>query len=158
MKRFLGTIEVGGPLLAAFLLNWRMAAAMLGLAPVLLVIRRFITPREQAALQTERQLAGAVRWFAQEAIAGRRFIRASHTHAHAQARLHELNQRLLTEGSYRVTTLASYQHNMWMTARGLGLLLVFAVGIAETGTHDELMTASGPYQRLHAAQASPERT
>ena len=70
----------------------------------------------------------------------------------------ELNQRLLTEGSYRVTTLASYQHNMWMTARGLGLLLVFAVGIAETGTHDELMTASGPYQRLHAAQASPERT
>ena len=44
----------------------------------------------------------------------------------------ELNQRLLTEGSYRVTTLASYQHNMWMTARGLGLLLVFAVGIAET--------------------------
>ena len=50
----------------------------------------------------------------------------------AQARLRELNQRLLTEGSYRVTTLASYQHNMWMTARGLGLLLVFAVGVAET--------------------------
>ena len=52
----------------------------------------------------------------------------------AQARLRELNQRLLSEGSYRVTTLASYQNNMWMTARGLGLLLVFAVGIAETAS------------------------
>ena len=134
MKGFLGAIELAGPLIAAFLLNWRMATAMLALAPVLLVIRRFITPREQAALQTERQLSGAVRSFAQEAIAGRRFIRASQTQAHAQARLHELNERLLTEGSYRVTTLASYQHNMWMTARGLGLLLVFAVGIAETAS------------------------
>ncbi len=134
MKGFLGTIELGGPLIAAFILNWRMAAAMLVLAPVLLLIRRFITPREQAALQTERQLSGDVRSFAQEAIAGRRFIRASHTHASAQARLRELNQRLLTEGSYRVTTLASYQDNMWMTARGLGLLLVFAVGIAETAS------------------------
>ena len=134
MKGFLGMIELAGPLIAAFILNWRMAAAMLALAPVLLLIRRFITPREQAALQQERELAGAVRSFAQEAIAGRRFIRASHTHANAQARLRELNQRLLTEGSYRVTTLASYQHNMWMTARGLGLLLVFAVGIAETAS------------------------
>ena len=134
MKGFLGTIELAGPLIAAFILNWRMAAAMLALAPVLLLIRRFITPREQAALQTERQLSGNVRSFAQEAIAGRRFIRASHTHASAQARLRELNRRLLTEGSYRVTTLASYQHNMWMTARGLGLLLVFAVGIAETAS------------------------
>lgn len=134
MKGFLGTIELAGPLIAAFILNWRMAAAMLALAPVLLLIRRFITPREQAALQTERQLSGDVRSFAQEAIAGRRFIRASHTHANAQARLRELNQRLLTEGSYRVTTLASYQNNMWMTARGLGLLLVFAVGIAETAS------------------------
>jgi len=51
-----------------------------------------------------------------------------------RARLRELNERLLTEGSYRVTTLASYQHNMWMTARGIGLLLVFAVGIAETAS------------------------
>ncbi len=134
MKGFLGTIELAGPLIAAFILNWRMAAAMLALAPVLLLIRRFITPREQAALQTERQLSGDVRSFAQEAIAGRRFIRASHTHASAQARLRELNQRLLTEGSYRVTTLANYQDNMWMTARGLGLLLVFAVGIAETAS------------------------
>ena len=132
MKGFLGTIELAGPLIAALLLNWRMAAAMLGLAPILVLIRRFITPREQAALRTERELAGAVRSFAQEAIAGRRFIRASQTQAHSQARLQELNERLLTEGSYRVTTLASYQHNMWMTARGLGLLLVFAVGIAET--------------------------
>ena len=134
MKGFLGTIELAGPLIAAFILNWRMAAAMLALAPVLLLIRRFITPREQAALQTERKLSGDVRSFAQEAIAGRRFIRASHTHASAQARLRELNQRLLTEGSYRVTTLANYQDNMWMTARGLGLLLVFAVGIAETAS------------------------
>ena len=68
------------------------------------------------------------------AIAGRRFIHASQTQEHARGRLRELNERLLTEGSYRVTTLASYQHNMWMTARGLGLLLVFAVGIAETAS------------------------
>ena len=134
MKGFLGTIELAGPLIAAFMLNWRMATAMLALAPVLLVIRRFITPREQAALQTERQLSGAVRSFSQEAIAGRRFIRASQTQEHAHARLRELNERLLSEGSYRVTTLASYQHNMWMTARGIGLLLVFAVGIAETAS------------------------
>ena len=134
MKGFLGTIELAGPLIAAFILNWRMAAAMLVLAPILLVIRRFITPREQAALQTERQLSGDVRSFAQEAIAGRRFIRASQTQEHARGRLRELNERLLTEGSYRVTTLASYQHNMWMTARGIGLLLVFAVGIAETAS------------------------
>ena len=105
---------------------------MVALAPVLWVIRRYITPREQAALQTERRLGGAVRSFTQEAIAGSRFIRASHTQAYAEARLHELNQELLTKGSYRVTTLASYQHNMWMAARGLGLLLVFAVGIVET--------------------------
>lgn len=134
MKGFLGTMELAGPLIAAFVLNWRMAAAMLALAPVLLLIRRFITPREQAALQQERQLSGDVRSFAQEAIAGRRFIRASQTQEHAHARLRELNERLLTEGSYRVTTLASYQDNMWMTARGIGLLLVFAVGIAETAS------------------------
>ena len=132
MKGFLGILELAGPLIAAFVLNWRMALAMVALAPVLWVIRRYITPREQAALQTERRLGGAVRSFTQEAIAGSRFIRASHTQAYAEARLHELNQELLTKGSYRVTTLASYQHNMWMAARGLGLLLVFAVGIVET--------------------------
>ena len=132
MKGLLGVLELAGPLVAAFLLNWRMALAMVALAPVLWLIRRFITPREQAALQTERRLAAAARSFAQEAIEGRRFIRASQTQAHAQARLQELNQQMLTEGSYRLTTLTSYQHNMWMTARGLGLLLVFAIGVNET--------------------------
>ena len=132
MKGLLGVLELAGPLVAAFLLNWRMALAMVALAPVLWLIRRFITPREQAALQTERRLAAAARSFAQEAIEGRRFIGASQTQAHAQARLQELNQQMLTEGSYRLTTLTSYQHNMWMTARGLGLLLVFAIGVNET--------------------------
>lgn len=132
MKGFLGMLELVGPLVAAFILNWRMALAMVALAPALWLIRRFITPREQAALRTERRLAAAVRSFAQEAIAGRRFIRASNTQAHVQARLRELNQQMLSEGSFRVTTLASYQHNMWMTARGLGLLLVFAIGVNET--------------------------
>ena len=132
MKGFLGLLELLGPMVAAFLLNWRMALAMVALAPALWLIRRFITPREQAALRAERRLATAVRSFAQEAIAGRRFIRASHTQAHAQACLRELNQQMLNEGSFRATTLASYQHNMWMTARGLGLLLVFAIGVGET--------------------------
>lgn len=134
MKGFLGILELVGPVIAAFFLNWRMALAMVSLAPVLWLIRRFITPREQAALQSERQFSAAVRSFAQEAIEGRRFIRASQSQAFAQDRLRNLNQQMLINGSFRVTALASYQNNMWMTARGVGLLLVFAIGIAETAS------------------------
>ena len=134
MKGLLGILELAGPVIAAFFLNWRMALAMVALAPVLWLIRRFITPREQAALESEHRFSAAVRSFAQEAIEGRRFIRASQAQAFAQDRLRNLNQQMLTNGSFRVTALASYQNNMWMTARGMGLLLVFAVGIAETAS------------------------
>ena len=44
------------------------------------------------------------------------------------------------------------------TVRNADRIFVLEDGqVAETGTHDQLMTASGPYQRLHAAQASPEQ-
>ena len=44
------------------------------------------------------------------------------------------------------------------TVRNADRIFVLEDGrVAEAGTHDQLMTTDGPYQRLYAAQASPEQ-
>ncbi|MCY3959476.1 MAG: ABC transporter ATP-binding protein [Chloroflexi bacterium] len=131
LKGFLSTFEIIAPLVAAFVLNWRLALVLLAFAPTLYIMKRLVAPTMHAANAADRAHAARTREYVHEALEGARMIRSIQAQDPALARLRDLNHRRLEEGSFRVAFTAAAARNLWSFVRAFGILAVFAIAVVE---------------------------
>ena len=131
LKGFLSTFEIVAPLVAAFVLNWRLALVLLAFAPTLYIIKRLVAPTMHAANAADREHAALTREYVHEALEGARMIRSIQAQQPALARLKDLNRRRLDEGSFRVAFTSAAATNLWSFVRAFGILTLFAIAVLE---------------------------